>query len=65
MFAGEMRRGRSEGLRSCRWRSLQKFASMHPFVVNKFNRERGLSSRDIIEQDRAAAIVGWRDLWTA
>ncbi len=43
-----------------RMRSLQKFAAVHAFVSNHFNRERSLSSRNIFKTNRAAALAEWR-----
>jgi putative transposase len=43
-------------------KSLQKFASIHSSVHNHFNQERHLNRRDIIRQDRSAALAEWRQL---
>ncbi len=43
-------------------RSLQKFAAVHASVCNHFNQERSLSSRQIFERNRAAALAEWRNL---
>lgn len=52
-------------LRFRRMRSLQKFASVHASVSNKFNQERSLSSRHHFKANRAAALVEWRGLCAA
>jgi putative transposase len=43
-------------------RSLQKFASIHSSVHNHFNQERHLYSRQNFKDNRAAALVEWRQL---
>ena len=43
-------------------KSLQKFASIHSSVHNHFNPERHLNRRDIFKQNRATALVEWRQL---
>jgi putative transposase len=49
-------------LRFRRLRSLQKFASVHASVLNLFNLERSLSSRQYFKLNRGAALVEWRQL---
>ncbi len=49
-------------LRFRQMRSLQKFASVHASVLNLFNSERGLSSRQNFKLNRAAALAEWRGL---
>ncbi len=49
-------------LRFRRMHSLQKFASVHSSVHNHFNSHRGLSTRQIYKQARAAALAEWRQL---
>lgn len=48
-----------------RMRSLQMFASVHASVYHHFNQKRGLSSRDIFQANRAAALAEWRGLYAA
>ena len=48
-----------------RMRTLQKFASVHASVVNHFNQERSLSSRQIFKLNRIAALTEWRQLGAA
>ena len=43
-------------------KTLQQFASVHASVHNHFNHERHLNRRDILKQDRAAALAEWRQL---
>ncbi len=43
-------------------KSLQKFASVHASIHNRFNHQRHLNRRDIFKQDRAAALAEWRQL---
>jgi len=45
-----------------RLRSLQKFASVHASVLNLFNSERSLYSRQNFELNRGAALTEWRQL---
>jgi putative transposase len=52
-------------LRFRRMRSLQKFASVHASVLNHFNSERSLSSRDLFKLNRATALAEWRLLCSA
>jgi putative transposase len=52
-------------LRFRRIRSLQKFAAVHASVLNHFNQERSLSSRDIFKTNRTAALSEWRQLCSA
>ncbi len=49
-------------LRFRRMRSLQKFASAHASVLNHFNQERHLFSRDAFKANRTAALAEWRQL---
>ncbi len=46
-------------------RSLQKFVSVHASVLNHFNQERHLYSRDNFKVNRGAALAEWRQLGTA
>ena len=46
-------------------RSLQKFVAVHSSVYNHFNQERSLSSRDIFNLNRTAALTEWRQLGAA
>jgi putative transposase len=43
-------------------KTLQKFASVHASIHNHFNQDRHLSRRDVFKQNRAAALVEWRQL---
>ncbi|MCT8328243.1 IS6 family transposase [Albidovulum sediminis] len=52
-------------LRFRQMRSLQKFASVHASVLNLFNSERSLSSRQNFKLNRAAALAEWRGLCAA
>jgi putative transposase len=52
-------------LRFRRMRTLQKFASVHVSVTNRFNSERSLSSRPLFTQNCAAALARWRGLCMA
>ena len=45
-----------------RLRSLQKFASVHASVLNRFNSERSLYSRSDFKLNCAAALTEWRQL---
>ena len=38
-------------------KTLQQFASVHASIHNHFNHERHLNRRDILKQDRAAALA--------
>jgi putative transposase len=49
-------------LRFRRLRSLQKFASVHASVLNLFNSERSLYSRQHFKLNRVAALTEWRQL---
>ena len=53
---------RREGamLRFRQMRTLQKFASVHAFVHNPFNRESALCSRQSFRPNRASALAEWR-----
>ena len=48
-----------------RMRSLQKFASIHSYVFNHFNKERHLNSRVTYKVQREAALVEWQQLCAA
>jgi putative transposase len=48
-------------LRFRRMRKLQKFASL----INHFNQQRTLSSRQDFKPNRTAALAKWRSLWSA
>ncbi len=48
-----------------RFRSLQKFVSVHSSIHNLFNTERSLSSRPVYKTNRAAALAEWRGLCAA
>ena len=52
-------------LRFRRIRCLQKFAAVHASILNHFNQQRSLSSREIFKKNRAAALAEWRQLWSA
>lgn len=52
-------------LRFRRMRTLQKFASVHASVLNHFNSERHLYSRQNFKLNRAAALAEWRLLCSA
>ncbi len=43
-------------------RSLQKFASVHASVHNRFNAERHLTDRQTYKTSRSAALVEWQNL---
>ena len=43
-------------------KTLQKFASTHASNHNHFNKDRHLNRRDVFKQNRAAALVEWRQL---
>ena len=43
-------------------KALHKFASIHASMQNHFNLERHLNRRDIFKQNRALAMVEWRQL---
>lgn len=60
-----LRRRERAMLRFRRMRSLQKFAVAHASVCNHVNQERRLSSRDVFERNRAAALAEWRQLGAA
>lgn len=47
-------------LRFRRRRSLQKSASVHANVHNRFNRERHLVDRQTYKERRVAALAEWR-----
>jgi len=48
-----------------RFRSLQKFASVHASVHNHFPTERHLQNRVHYKLTRAAALAEWRGLFAA
>jgi putative transposase len=52
-------------LRFRRIRSLQKFAAVHASVSDHFNQNCSLASRDILKQNRTAALAEWRSLLAA
>ncbi len=43
-------------------KTLQKFAAAHASVHNHFNYDRHLNSRDILKQNRSAALAEWGQL---
>jgi len=43
-------------------KTLQKIAAVHASIHNHFNRDRHLNRRDIIRQNRSAALAEWRQL---
>ena len=43
-------------------KTLQKFASVHASVHNHFNLDRHLNNLETFKQNRAAAMVEWRQL---
>jgi len=43
-------------------KTLQKFTSVHASIYNHFNQDRHLNRRDIIKQNRSAALAEWRQL---
>ena len=43
-------------------KTLQKFASAHASLHNRFNQDHHLNRRDIFKQNRAAALAEWRQL---
>ena len=54
------REGAMAGFRDIK--ALQKFASVHASIHNHFNQDHHLNCRDIFEQNRSAALAGWRQL---
>ncbi|NKW72253.1 DDE-type integrase/transposase/recombinase, partial [Rhodobacteraceae bacterium R_SAG10] len=52
-------------LRFRQMRSLQKFVTVHASVLNHFNQERHLYSRDNFKLNRTAALTEWRQLCSA
>jgi putative transposase len=42
--------------------TLQKFAAAHASIRNHFNHDRHLNRRDAFKENRAAALVEWRQL---
>jgi putative transposase len=59
------RRREQAMLRFRRMRTLQKFASVHASVLNHFNSERHLYSRQNLKLNRAEALAEWRLLFSA
>ncbi len=43
-------------------KTLQKFASVYASIQNRFNHDRHLNRRDILKQNRAAALAEWCQL---
>ncbi len=43
-------------------KSLQKFASIHSSLHNRFNQERHLNSHQTFKLNRTAALTQWRQL---
>ncbi len=43
-------------------KTLQKCAAVHASIHNHFNQDRHLNRRDIVKQNRAAALTEWREL---
>jgi putative transposase len=43
-------------------KTLQKFAAVHASIHNHFNHDRHLNCRDILKQNRSAALAEWRQL---
>lgn len=43
-------------------KTLQKFAAAHVSIQNHFNNDRHLNRRDILKQNRAAALAEWCQL---
>ena len=43
-------------------KTIQKFAAAHASIHSHFNRDRHLNRRDIVKQNRAAALAEWRQL---
>mmetsp|Transcript_28819 Transcript_28819/g.54798 ORF Transcript_28819/g.54798 Transcript_28819/m.54798 type:complete len:236 (+) Transcript_28819:454-1161(+) len=58
----QFRRRERAMLRFRRLRSLQKFASVHASILNLFNSERSLYSRQKFKRNRVAALAEWRQL---
>jgi putative transposase len=58
----QFRRRERAMLRFRRLRSLQKFASVHASILNLFNSERSLYSRQNFKRNRVAALAEWRQL---
>lgn len=48
-----------------RMRSLQKFASVHSSVFNRFNHDRHANRRSVFKDHRAADLARWRQLVAA
>jgi len=43
-------------------RGPQKFAAVHASVSNHFNQKRGLASRSLLKDNRAAVLAEWHGL---
>ncbi len=43
-------------------KTLQKFAAIHASIHNHFNQDRHIKRRDIFKQNRATALIDWREL---
>ncbi len=43
-------------------KTLQKFAAVHASIHNHFNHDRQLNRRNILKQNRSAALAEWRQL---
>ncbi len=43
-------------------KTLQKFAVIHASIHHHLNQDRHRNRRDILKQDRAAALAEWREL---
>ncbi|MFC4271365.1 IS6 family transposase [Sneathiella chungangensis] len=59
------RRREQAMLKFRRWRSMQKFVSIHSSFHSHFNHERHLTKRKIYKLQRNAALVEWRQLSAA
>jgi len=57
-----LRRRERAMLRFRRMRSLQKFASVHSSVHNRFNQERHINDRNWFKENRQIALAEWRQL---
>jgi putative transposase len=55
-----LRRRERAMLRFRRMETLQKFASVHGTIHNHFNQERHLTSREIYQRNRSAALAEWK-----
>jgi len=45
-----------------RMKTLQKFSAVHASVHNHFNQERHLTGREVVKEQRSAALAEWRSL---